>query len=128
MSNLRKKFVSFLRVLEGIHQTLKGLHWSTDNHSRHILCDEIDDAILEYEDKIAENAMGLLSTRIGVGELKTLLPNAKTLKDLLIELLNDIEDFRGIISGKVKGVEGVEHILDDFVEDVNKWKYLETLS
>ena len=72
--------------------------------------------------------MGLLSTRIGVGELKTLLPNAKNLKDLLDELLNDIEDFRGIISGKVKGVEGVENILDDFVEDVNKWKYLETFS
>ena len=128
MSELKKDFVLFLSVLEGNHQTLKGLHWSTDNHSRHILCDEIDDAVLEYEDKIAENAMGLLSTRIEVGELKTLLPNAKTLKDLLNELLGDIEDFRNKISGKAKGVEGVENILDDFVEDINKWKYLETLT
>lgn len=127
MSDLKKEFVLFLSVLEGNHQTLKGLHWSTDNHSRHILCDEIDDAVLEYEDKIAENAMGLLSTRIEVGELKTLLPNAKMLKDLLNELLGDIEDFRNKISGKAKGVEGVENILDDFVEDINKWKYLETL-
>lgn len=128
MSELKKEFVLFLSVLEGNHQTLKGLHWSTDNHSRHILCDEIDDAVLEYEDKIAENAMGLLSTRIEVGELKTLLPNSKTLKDLLNELLDDIEDFRNKISGKVRGVEGVENILDDFVEDINKWKYLETLT
>ena len=128
MSELKKEFVLFLSVLEGNHQTLKGLHWSTDNHSRHILCDEIDEAVLEYEDKLAENAMGLLSTRFEVGELKTLLPNAKTLKDLLNELADDITEFRSKVSGKVKGSEGVENILDDFVENINKWKYLETLS
>ena len=128
MDDLKKVFIWFLSVLEGNHQTLKGLHWSTDNHSRHILCDEIDEAILEYEDKLAENAMGMLSTRFEVGELKTLLPNAKTLKDLLPELENDIEDFKFHIGGKVKGLAGIENILDDFVEDINKWKYLETLT
>ena len=127
MSNIKNEIVTFLSVLEGNHQTLKGLHWSTDNHSKHVLCDEIDDAILEYEDKLAENAMGALSTKIDVGELKTLLPNAKDLSGLLAELENDLFDFKGKL-GDDRKFNGLQNILDDFSEDINKWKYLETLS
>ena len=50
---LKKHTIDFLCTLEGYHQTLKMLHWSTSNYSQHLLCDKMDEEILEFEDSIA---------------------------------------------------------------------------
>jgi len=116
-----------LSYLEGYHQVLKGLHWSTDNHSRHLLTDEIDEGVLEFEDALAEVVMGKLGEKFQVGDLKTMLPESKELKGLLEELEKDVNEFEESIGGE-HGFGGIYNVIDDFLSSINKWQYLETLS
>lgn len=118
---------NLLSCLEGYHQRLKELHWSTDNHSRHILTDDIDKGVLEFEDELAEVVMGKLGEKFGKGDLKTMLPEAEELKGILDELEKDVNDFEESIGGE-HGFGGVYNVVDDFLSSIEKWKYLETLS
>ena len=119
-----KKLLSYL---EGYHQRLKELHWSTDNHSKHLLTDEIDGGVLEFEDALAEVVMGKLGEKFGKGDLKTMLPQSEELKGLLEELEKDVNEFEESIGGE-HGFGGVYNVVDDFLSSINKWQYLETLS
>lgn len=119
-----KKLLSYL---EGYHQRLKELHWSTDNHSKHILTDEIDEGVLEFEDALAEVVMGKLGEKFGKGDLKTMLPQSEELNGLLEELEKDVNEFEESIGGE-HGFGGVYNVVDDFLSSINKWQYLETLS
>jgi hypothetical protein len=126
MSTLKKDSIEFLSILEGNHQLLKGLHWNSGCKAEHLLTDDIDDAILEYEDKIAENVMGNGAFRIGVGELKTMLPSAKSLTDMLNELESDVKKFKATLVEDKHA--GIINILDDLLTDINTWRYLKTFN
>jgi hypothetical protein len=123
---LKQKTIEFLSGIEGYHETLKGLHWSAKRHSEHVLTDDMDGDVLEYEDKIAECVMGLTNLRIGVGELKSLLPVAKTLDNLVPEMENDVIKFKKEIESNVE-YSGLVNIIDEFLSDIAKWNYLKTL-
>lgn len=120
---LKEETKNFLSALEGYHQLLKTLHWSSVKMSEHNLLDDIDHEILEYEDSVAEIVMGITDSRFQNGDLKTLLPSAKNLKDMLKELENDVTDYYE----KVESYNGLTNILDDFTMNINKWNYLRTL-
>lgn len=119
-----KKLLSYL---EGYHQRLKELHWSTDNHSRHLLTDEIDGGVLGFEDSLAEVVMGKLGEKFGKGDLKTMLPQSEELEGLLKELEKDVNEFDKEV-GEEAGFGGIHNVIDDFLSSINKWQYLETLS
>lgn len=125
MNKLLKDSIEFLSVLEGYHQQLKGLHWNACCKSEHLLTDDIDDAILDYEDKVAENVMGFSNKKIGIGELKTMLPSSKSLTDLLRELESDTKNYKKTLSEEHAGIINV---LDDLLTDINTWKYLNTFN
>lgn len=126
MSELKKNGIEFLSNLEGYHQALKAIHWNTKCKAEHLLTDEIDDAVLEYEDKLAENLMGCGNFRYGFGDLKTMLPSSKGLLELLSELQDDLNKFEATLDSKKH--EGIINITGDFCEDINKWKYLATFN
>lgn len=75
---------------------------------------------------MAENIMGVLGEKIHTGELKTMLPEATDIKGLLSEMEKDIFDFMDYLHDE-KPIYGILNILDDFLENINKWKYLATL-
>lgn len=118
---------NLLCSLEGYHQILKEIHWSTDNKSKHLLTDEIDEGVLEFEDELAEVVMGKLNEKFGKGDLKSMLPEAEELKGILDELEKDVNDFIDSIGGE-HGYGGIYNVTDDFLSKIYKWKYLETLS
>ena len=95
MEELRKNTIEFLSMLDGYHQVCKGLHWGAVKHSEHILTDDIDSSVLEYQDKLAEVVMGMIDDKFKVGELKSLTSDAKDCESMLNELENDIIDFKG---------------------------------
>lgn len=123
---MKEVILNFLSALEGYHQRLKEIHFSTLNKSEHLLVDDMDGDVLEYQDRIAEVSMGCLNTRFGIGDLKTLVPSAKNTEDLVKELLGDIESLIAKLSDSKK-YNGIINVLDDFTESVNKWNYLRTL-
>ncbi len=126
MEFTKKEALEFLSALEGYHSLLKTIHWSTTNKSEHTLVDSIDEDVLEFEDRIAEATMGRLNIRFGVGDLTTLMPDAKTLDTLLKELEGDILKFKEQIGDEPK-YSGMHNILDEFMEKVYSWNYLRTL-
>ena len=126
MEFTKKEALNFLNALEGYHSLLKTIHWSTTNKAEHELVDDIDEAVLGFEDRIAEATMGRLNMRFGVGELTTLMPDAKTLDGLLKELEGDILKFKEQIGDESKN-DGMHNILDEFLENVYSWNYLRTL-
>ena len=126
MALTKENSLNLLSNCEGYHQMLKGIHWQTDNKSEHLLVDDMDSSVLDFEDKMAENIMGYLGEKFRTGELKTMLPESDTLKTLLDEMENDIISFIEEI-GDDKKLDGIVNIIDDFLEDINKWKYLATL-
>ena len=103
------------------------IHWSTKIKSEHLLTDDIDKSVLDYEDKIAEVTMGLLNTRYGHGDLKCMLPEAKTSESLLKEMKSDVSAYRSEV-GDSDDNAGIINILDDFITDIDTWKYLITFS
>lgn len=131
MALKKENALELLCSLEGYHQILKELHWSTDNHAKHLLTDEIDGGVLEFEDKLAEVAMGTLGEKFGKGDLKTMLPEAEELKGILDEIAEDVHTFTDRLSadGEYDYAYGaLNSVCDDFMANVCKWKYLETLS
>ena len=127
MSKLFDNTKYLLQCLEGTHEILKELHWSTDNHSKHLLTDDIDHGVLEFEDELAEVVMGKLGEKFGKGDLKSMLPEAEELKGILDELEKDVNEFIDSIGGE-HGYGGIYNVTDDFLSKIYKWKYLETLS
>lgn len=131
MSLRKEKALELLCSLEGYHQVLKELHWSTDNHSKHVLTDDIDHGVLEFEDELAEVVMGTLGEKFGKGDLKTMLPEAEDLKGILNELAEDLHKFTDSLSEDGEydyAYGGLMNVADDFNAKICKWKYLETLS
>ena len=55
---MKEVILDFLSSLEGYHQRLKEIHFSTLNKSEHLLADDMDGDVLEYQDRIAEASMG----------------------------------------------------------------------
>lgn len=121
---LKNNGIEFLSSLEGYHQTLKMIHWSTSNKAEHLLTDDIDSSILDYEDSIAESIMGCLNMKYGHGDLKSMLPSAKTLSEMLNELESETNTFKRTLEENDHA--GIINIIDDLLTDINKWKYLET--
>ena len=126
MALTKENGLNLLSNCEGYHQLLKGLHWQADNKSEHLLTDDMDSSVLDFEDKMAENIMGFLGEKFHTGELKTMLLEADNIKSLLDEMENDIASFVEEI-GDDRKLGGIHNIIDDFLEDINKWKYLATL-
>lgn len=126
MKELKNKTIEFLSNIEGYHQCLKGLHWSANHNSLHVLCDDIDKEVLEVEDDISECVMGILDTRFGIGDLKTMLPSSKTLDALLKEMKTDLIEFKNFVGDDAE-CAGLQNILDDYMQNINKWNYLRTL-
>ena len=126
MKELKNKTLAMLSNIEGYHQCLKGLHWSATHHALHILTDEMDEEVLKVEDEISECVMGILDTKFGVGELKTLLPEAKTLDGLLKEMKKDLIEYKNFVGDEAE-CAGLQNILDDYMQSINKWNYLKTL-
>ena len=126
MALTKENGLNLLSNCEGYHQLLKGLHWQADNKSEHLLTDDMDSSVLDFEDKMAENIMGFLGEKFHTGELKTMLPEADNIKSLVDEMENDIASFVEEI-GDDRKLGGIHNIIDDFLEDINKWKYLATL-
>ena len=120
---MKKEYVEFICSLHGYLIRLKEIHWNTDNNAEHLLCDEISDTLSDCEDRFTECAMGLEGKHFRVGDLEPYIPNAESLMPMLIELENEIKDFRKTLK---ENEWGLTNILDDMLEACGKYKYRST--
>ena len=126
MSENKKKFAEMISSLEGYHQALKSIHWTTKSNATHLLSDEIDEGVLSFEDEFAEFTMGILGVSYSLADFKTLLPSSRELGEVLSEMKGDVEELRAYVDGS-KGYSGLVSLLDDFMGKIDKWKFRSTL-
>ena len=131
-TSLPEAILLYIKKLEGYRIRLREIHWSTENKSKHELSDNLMSMLADYEDSIAEEAMGIFGIRVKVGDIVPEIPEGRDIKSILTSVTNDtltllasLEPSEGetsIPSG------GIPSILEDILHDLNKSKYLETLS
>ena len=121
---MTKLYIDFICSLHGYLIRLKEIHWTTNNNSEHLLCDEISDCLEDCEDRFTECAMGITNSHFKVGDLKPMLPHAKDLIPMLNELEKEVIDIEDKLTGKTE--RGLINILDEMIENCNKFKYRAT--
>ena len=131
-TSLPEAILLYIKKLEGYRIRLREIHWSAENKSKHELSDNLMSMLADYEDSIAEEAMGIFGIRVKVGDIVPEIPEGRDIKSILTSVTNDtlillasLESSEGetsIPSG------GIPSILEDILHDLNKSKYLETLS
>ncbi len=122
----------YIKKLEGYRLRLREIHWSTTKKAEHELSDDLMSDLTDYEDSIAEEAMGIFGVRVKVGDVVPEIPEAKDLKSLLSALSNDTLTLLASLEPEMGKTNipsgGIPSILEDIIHDLNKSKYLETLS
>ena len=121
---MKKEYNDFVCALHGYTIRVKEIHWNTDSNSEHLLCDEIEGWIHDSEDEFMECCMGMEGKHFTIGDLLPMLPNAKELIPMLKELETDIMDMKKKCGEPSD--DGLNNILDDMLQNVNKYKYRAT--
>ena len=121
---MKKEFVDFICSLHGYLIRLKEIHWNTENNAEHLLCDEISDCVSDCEDRFTECAMGMEGAHFKIGDLKPMLPHAESLIPMLKELEKEVIEMEDKLTAKTDN--GLINILDELLENCNKFKYRAT--
>lgn len=118
---MEKRFVDFICSMHGYLIRIKEIHWNTNNNAEHLLCDEIQDCIADCEDRFTEGVMGLEGEHFKIGDLKPMLPRNNSLIPMLKELEGEVIDMESNLSEKK--YNGLINVLDELLENINKFKY-----
>lgn len=121
---MTKLYIDFICSLHGYLIRLKEIHWNTENNSEHLLCDEILDCFEDCEDRFTECSMGITNSHFRVGDLKPMLPHATSLLPMLKELEGEVIKLEDKLTSKEE--KGLINILDELLENCNKFKYRAT--
>ena len=131
-TSLPEAILLYIKKLEGYRIRLREIHWSTENKSKHELSDNLMSMLADYEDSIAEEAMGIFGIRVKVGDIVPEIPAGRDIKPILTSLTNDTLTLLASLEpseGETSTLSGgIPSILEDIMHDLNKSKYLETLS
>jgi DNA-binding ferritin-like protein len=121
---MKKNIIDFICSLHGYLIRIKEIHWNTESNSIHLLCDEISDDLSDCEDRFTECAMGMSGEHFKIGDLKPMLPHATSLIPMLKELEKEIIEMEDSLTSKKDN--GLINILDEMLENCNKYKYRAT--
>ena len=121
---MKKEYIDFICALHGYTIRVKEIHWNTTNNSEHLLCDEINDCIFDCEDAFTECCMGIEGKHFQIGKLLPILPNAESLLPMLKELEEDVLKMKKKCNDTTES--GLTNILDEMMQNVNKYKYRAT--
>ena len=121
---MKKEYIDFVCALHGYLIRIKEIQWNTNENSTHTLCDEIQDCIAGCEDRFMECCMGMEGNHFPIGKLLPMLPNSTNLLSMLKELEKDILAMKKKATDEKSG--GLMNILDEMLENCNKYKYRST--
>ena len=118
---MKRSILIYINKLQAYKTAIKNIHWSSNNMSEHKLFDDIEDAVAEVQDEIAEVAQGVYG-RLKLNDLKPRRYNISTSKKMLQDLLNDTQQF--LTTLRSKELVGVKSAVEAFIGKLNQFKYL----
>lgn len=119
---MKSKVIKFLNILEGYKTRCKNLHWSAPNRGTHIYLDEFLQIISDYQDGLAEGAMGIIGPfsydsikgeYIDIDEAIQLALHLRAETLLFYEQIPDVTLCKGLVSE-----------CETFIQNINKYIYL----
>lgn len=113
--------VSVENRLHGYHTRLKELHYSAPSHSIHIIIDEFDKALQEFDDRIMEDAQSIFGF-IQPGTVNPILPQEMEIEELLRSIRAMLAEMKNELTEKL--YTGILNTVDDFWSEVNRTIYL----
>lgn len=116
-----QEILDVINKCEGFVTRGHELHYGAVNMSTHKLCDDVNKAISDFQDNVAEDAQAIYG-QIKVGELSPVLPKATTLVDLLIEIRAMILNMKSTLTENM--YTGIINECDDMFHKVNQFIYL----
>lgn len=118
---MKRSILIYINKLQAYKTAIKNIHWSSNNMSEHKLFDDIEDAVADVQDEIAEVAQGVYG-KLKLNDLKPRRYNISSSKKMLQDLLNDTQQF--LTTLRSKELVGIKSTIEAFVGKIDQFKYL----
>lgn len=118
---MKRSILIYINKLQAYKTAIKNIHWSSNNMSEHKLFDDIEDAVADVQDEIAEVAQGVYG-KLKLNELKPRRYNISSSKKMLQDLLNDTQQF--LTTLRSKELVGIKSSIEAFIGKIDQFRYL----
>ena len=115
-------FINFINKLEGFKTKCKNLHWSAPKKNIHIYLDEFLDILSDYQDGLAEEAMGIYG-KFQPNVLKGVECGSLNAIDFIMEVKNVTFNFYTSLPEDAT-LAGVKSECETFIHNIHKYHYL----
>lgn len=120
---MRKSVLTYLNKLEGYKSAIKQFHWGANNLSQHQLCDEIAEAISDFQDTVSEIEQSM-SGKFKLNKLKPEPYKCDTLKGFAMDVVESAKDFLKVIESLGENYVGMKSEVETFIGVMQKQVYL----
>lgn len=125
-NNPESLFLNFINKLEGWKTKCKNLHWAAPKKNIHEYLDNFLGLLSDYQDGLAEGYMGILG-KMQPNAIKGIASDTLNAMDLLNEVIeNTVKFYENIPEGTI--YKGIASECETFIQNLNKYKYLFSLS
>jgi len=120
----KSDFLLLICYLEGFKTKFRELHWNAKLKSEHVLCDEIMDSIINFQDNFAEEGFTFFK-KFNQGEFIPELNYSQTTISALNELLALLMENKILL---IKNIEfcSLSALVDEMIHKVRKFITLTT--
>lgn len=122
----RDIFITYIGALVGFSNKCKNLHWAAPDKDIHVYLDEFYDILGDFTDTVAESFMGILG-KMQPNDIIAVCPEITSATGFINQVLEKTEEFRKAIEEN-ETFAGILSECDDFIKDINKYKYLFSLT
>lgn len=119
-------FINFLNRLEGWKTKCKNLHWASFKKNIHTYLDDFLEILVDYQDSLAEEEMGIYG-RMLPNVIKGTESMALNAKEFILEIRSTTLEFYEKIPNDSLHA-GIKSECETFIHNINKYKYLFSLT
>lgn len=118
-------YINFLNQIEGWKTRCKNLHWAAPKKNIHEYLDDFLSILQEYQDSIAEDYMGI-EGKMSPDAIKGIPCDCTNANEFIREVKDKTIEFYNSLPSEVV-YKGIASETENFIHNVNKFKYLFSL-
>lgn len=120
---MTKEILKYINIIEGWKSGIKNIHWDAQNMSQHKLCDDIADAIAEFQDQVAEVEQSI-SGNLPFNDLKPTPYKITDLESFIEDVIKGTTEFYHSLSNKGDEYIGMRSDCESFLSKMQRNLYL----
>lgn len=127
-SNMFNFFQNYVNILEGVKTQIKNIHWASlklpnrDKRGAHLYLDDFLEVVGDFQDKVAECAMGITGTSFDFNTVHGIAFNASSTRELMMYIQDKTKEFYEGISDKTI-CSGIKSETEVFIVNINQYQY-----